>query len=1024
MAAPMREGAPAGGARPAPHAHPANFEYDDNEWDIGIGDLIIDLDADIEKTDEAGGMAARAEPDAQRTALKMKIKRTKPGTKSSEAKHEIVKSNEMNGEPKPTVPAATAPPAAAKRGSGGHRRDKARDKHHHPHPPHDVNGVARVPPPPNAPGPPAPQPPAPMPPALAATPAPPKPEQRPASAPRLEPKPPAPSAPAPATPAPAPPPAPTPPQHTPHTQHTPTTPSKPEPDDSRQQDTHTSQPPAKKIKTDSKETAEVCVGTSVGTITEPDCLGPCEPGTSVTLEGIVWHETEGGVLVVNVTWRGKTYVGTLLDCTRHDWAPPRFCDSPTEELDARTPKGRGAKRGRNAAPTDMTNFTETRSSVHSKLRNGGAKGRRALPSPTPFTPPRPDSKRKRTSEAEERPPTPKAKRPPPTPSSPPPDPVLLECPEPNCSKKYKHANGLKYHRSHAHGAPDDDDKDGSSSEQEEPAAEPASPARPPSEPATPATPVKSPTPAKSPEAKTDKSPEKSPEKPETEAESPQTPRFAEDFSASAETPAPVERPQTPPQPPATPPDALPTLQPTQFKVKPRSALMAEERKSTESPAEESPGKRRARRSPTPGVRSPAYSDISDDAAPPDAPPDTDPAHRPFPVYHQYYGQPSYMPPSHPPTAPPPSADKTKDDLSKGDPKSDHKDGKPDNGPQKVLPQHFYPYNYVPNFPYNVEAGGPPPGAPLDDKSKDNDRSKTTPSPLDKSKQRPPDGKENPARPNDNHQILKESIEMKAQMGPYAFQRPPHAREEELRRYDYFASRYYMSLDQRRKEGGNESKPPGVAAGASAGQGGRPPPQPAHKQPPKDKDDKPKEEVKVKQEGQKPTTETQGPPPPPTSQYYLPPYMQAPHYGALPFDPVYRAPLSPMLVGGFGGGWTVPRYHAPEDLSRPPAGKLELLPGGGVPPAPHAAFPYGAAPHKIHELQEHAKSPGAKPRPDAPKEPAPAGREPRSPPPMRHVHTHHHTHVGLGYPLYPPPYPAAAVLASTQAVVNSFPTPPK
>lgn len=72
-----------------------------------------------------------------------------------------------------------------------------------------------------------------------------------------------------------------------------------------------------------KEMVDICIGTSVGTITEPDCLGPCEPGTSVTLEGIVWHETEGGVLVVNVTWRGKTYVGTLLDCTRHDWAPPR-----------------------------------------------------------------------------------------------------------------------------------------------------------------------------------------------------------------------------------------------------------------------------------------------------------------------------------------------------------------------------------------------------------------------------------------------------------------------------------------------------------------------------------------------------------------------------------------------------------------------------------------------------------------------------------------------------------------------------
>ncbi|KAK7486824.1 hypothetical protein BaRGS_00021971 [Batillaria attramentaria] len=62
---------------------------------------------------------------------------------------------------------------------------------------------------------------------------------------------------------------------------------------------------------------------SVGVVTEPECLGPCEPGTSVTLEGIVWQETENGVLVINVTWRGKTYVGTLLDATKHDWAPPR-----------------------------------------------------------------------------------------------------------------------------------------------------------------------------------------------------------------------------------------------------------------------------------------------------------------------------------------------------------------------------------------------------------------------------------------------------------------------------------------------------------------------------------------------------------------------------------------------------------------------------------------------------------------------------------------------------------------------------
>lgn len=30
-------------------------------------------------------------------------------------------------------------------------------------------------------------------------------------------------------------------------------------------------------------------------------------------------------------------------------------------------------------------------------------------------------------------------------------PVLLECPEQDCGKKYKHVNGLKYHQSHAHG---------------------------------------------------------------------------------------------------------------------------------------------------------------------------------------------------------------------------------------------------------------------------------------------------------------------------------------------------------------------------------------------------------------------------------------------------------------------------------------------------------------------------------------------------------------------------------------------
>lgn len=237
-------------------------------------------------------------------------------------------------------------------------------------------------------------------------------------------------------------------------------------------------PPTKRPKPgeDGGARRDVCVGTSVATITDPDCLGPCEPGTSVMLEGIVWHETEGGVLVVNVTWRGKTYVGTLLDCTRHDWAPPRFCDSPTSDIESRTPKGRG-KRGRAATTTagtpvnnDVT-VTETRSG---KLRNANVKGRRGNLTPTSNPPPspvksEPGGTKRKTREPET--PDPKnwkrsraSSRGTPTngASSPGPDhpssPQLIECPEPNCNKKYKHINGLKYHQSHAHNNVANDDE--------------------------------------------------------------------------------------------------------------------------------------------------------------------------------------------------------------------------------------------------------------------------------------------------------------------------------------------------------------------------------------------------------------------------------------------------------------------------------------------------------------------------------------------------------------------------------------
>lgn len=227
-------------------------------------------------------------------------------------------------------------------------------------------------------------------------------------------------------------------------------------------------------------TKECGTSTSIGTITEPDCLGPCEPGTSVTLEGIVWQETEGGILVVNVTWRGKTYVGALLDSTNHDWAPNRLCDSPASDIDSKANKGVRPKRivtRSNGIGLDEKNLLQTTG----KLRNG--KGRRIL-TPNELAP---CNKRQRETEKsiESIPAQSEAHTPLTNVSSitnsetacvstnidtttatnnesistseiltdkaGPDSPMLIGCSEPNCSKKYRNMNGLLYHQTHAHG---------------------------------------------------------------------------------------------------------------------------------------------------------------------------------------------------------------------------------------------------------------------------------------------------------------------------------------------------------------------------------------------------------------------------------------------------------------------------------------------------------------------------------------------------------------------------------------------
>lgn len=809
------------------------------------------------------------------------------------------------------------------------------------------------------------------------------------------------------------------------------------------------------------------------------------------------------MLVVNVTWRGKTYVGTLLDCTRHDWAPPRFCDSPTSDLDSRAPKGRG-KRGRAGAQgTDLTNFTETRSSVHSKLRNGNGKGRSGRSttpsvagpgSPTPRTEtskPKPKELRETaqttlstsvtitttTTTATTTTPTaaasasPAVRKPkPPTPNSPPPSPVLLECPEPNCCKKYKHINGLKYHQSHAHGSADDDDtKDGTSlSETEESNAEAPSPAA---------------TPDKSPAEKTDLPgketptpapqdplalPEPSPEPPVAPPTSPPLTdstksvvkpgvlRFGpvpEDFAfASKSVIAPVA-----PQPltQASAPQQLPIKLP-QFKVKSPAALMPEEKLKDRS---KQPGFKKKKKSPEGSphatsepsftnesgnredLQSPAYSDISDDAAPvlesevcdkakgchkKGEPGDASSQHGMSPYVGlfntPFYNQPPYLVPSVPT-----DCKSSKEQLDKSELKSNDKEIKKEPGrpefQQKLLqhPSHFYSYGYVPGYP----SGFVDPGYPvmMDDKTKEVKEDKS-PGPVEAVKHgASPIQVPNPSKvkaeqgkhSNENHQIIKESIEMKSQMGQFMYARQPgNPVPDDLRRF----------LCQSRKE--SDTKPVNKTN----------PQNPSPK--PKEKSDE-KKDKEVKHEGQKPTMETQGPPPPPTGQFAFihPSYMQSSHYTALPFDPshsMYRG-MNPMIVPGPYGGAPylgMSRFHAPEDLSRSQGTTkaLDLL--------QHHANQYYNTTHKIHELQERAlksptpgkatpsrESPSAPPRPPSGTPPAPPtssaspmatdgknsklpnpeNLDSRSPPTQRHVHTHHHTHVGLTYPLLPGQYTA-------------------
>lgn len=220
---------------------------------------------------------------------------------------------------------------------------------------------------------------------------------------------------------------------------------------------------------------------SVGVLTDADCLGPCEPGTHVNLDGIVWQETANGVLVVNVTWRGKTYMGTLLDATKHDWAPPRLqCASPSSDTEARMSKSRIKRR-----PTLSATFQDINErKLRRQCRSSGSQSeshaavaaadratpacakRRAKPAATAGDAPAAaaglDSGA--CGGAGERSHSSAAKRPrsssygfgghdmtvAPTGNGEASDVSYLLCPEPGCTRKYRQTSSLRHHLRQAH----------------------------------------------------------------------------------------------------------------------------------------------------------------------------------------------------------------------------------------------------------------------------------------------------------------------------------------------------------------------------------------------------------------------------------------------------------------------------------------------------------------------------------------------------------------------------------------------
>jgi len=196
---------------------------------------------------------------------------------------------------------------------------------------------------------------------------------------------------------------------------------------------------------------------------------PAPPGTRVNLHGVILHETQGGLIVLNVRWRNKVYSGALIDVEKSKWASDRVqspeCNGNSKEFQSPPP----IKKLK--IPTSSSNINDdnnekkklvtspTTPSKNSKSRTNGKKRniQDRDTSPPLNVEDVPSKKHKsKPSVATQNGSINNTIN----------NDGLIECPEPNCNKKYKNKYGLTCHIRKVHNKSESLDESGKENKSE------------------------------------------------------------------------------------------------------------------------------------------------------------------------------------------------------------------------------------------------------------------------------------------------------------------------------------------------------------------------------------------------------------------------------------------------------------------------------------------------------------------------------------------------------------------------------